>query len=145
MESENANEQHEFSRKCNGGAAKMLLWLGRHLEAKTLLEDQDNPAILQQCTQILEQKRLFNEAANIYEKAGMVKKAGLLYIQVNNISKASPLVADLQDHDIDIEFAKALERSKKYDAAIEIYEKTGLSMNTPPPFLRLMCLMRFCA
>ena len=138
MESEEASEQHEFVKQCNGGAAKMLLWLGRHLEAKTLLEGQNDPDILSQCAHILERKRLFNEAAAMYEKGGMIKKATLLYIQANNMSKASPLVHDLQDNDVYIEFAKALEQNKKYDAAIEMYEKTGMLLDIPQSSLRLM-------
>lgn len=103
----------------------MLLCLGRNQEAKTLLEDQDNPEILKQCGHILEAKRLFNEAASIYEKSKMMEKAALLYIQANNMTKAAPLVHTLQEKDIYIEFAKALERLKKYEAAVEIHEKIG--------------------
>lgn len=110
----------------------MLFSLGRIQEAKAIIANIDDPIVFEQCGDALEKKGMFNDAAMIYEQNGQIKKAALMYLQANNLTRAKAIIDDVCDGEVNYAFAKAHERLKRFDTAIQIYEQNGFLYSLRP-------------
>jgi WD repeat-containing protein 19 len=65
------------------------------------------------------------EAAEMYERAGLVEKAASIYIMTKNYASAQPLMAMVTSAKLQLQYAKAKEGEGRWVEAAAAYEAAG--------------------
>lgn len=66
-----------------------------------------------------------SEAAEMYEKAGMIEKAASIHIASKNFNAAQPLMAQVTSAKLQLQYAKAKESEGRWAEAAAAYEAAG--------------------
>lgn len=94
-------------------------------ELSTSNSDKSINSMLIEIGNTFEQVKQFNEAAQIYEKSGLVEKAATLYIQTGQFKNADKLIPKITSPSILTNIAKAKEAEGLHKEAEAIYEKAN--------------------
>ena len=65
------------------------------------------------------------DAAELYESAGLYEKAASVYIQAKSFHQAAPLMARITNPRLHLLFGKAKEKEGQYDEAVKSYGRSG--------------------
>lgn len=131
----------ELEHACTAGLARVLLHLGDLSAGKGLANQLNSSGLWKECAGILEQMHQNQDAAQMYEQAGMVEKAAGIYIAGRNWAAAAPLMAQVTSARLQLQYAKAKESEGSYTDAASAYESAGgariritLLPLPPPPY-----------
>lgn len=118
----------EQARICRKGMVRTTLLtgdsargvaLGSEMVEKGLVDK----GLIKECAQLLEGMRQLNEAAMLYERAGLHEKAVSIYIAVKNFSSAGRLMEFVNTPKLQLGYAKAKESEGKFADAVVAYRK----------------------
>ena len=122
----------EHNTICYAGIARTSIKNGdthRGLSIANELANSDDiksiNSMLIEIGNVFEQVKQFNEAAQIYEKSGLVEKAATMYIQTGQFKNADKLIPKINSPSILTNIAKAKEAEGHFKEAEEIYEKAN--------------------
>ncbi|KRY60334.1 WD repeat-containing protein 19 [Trichinella britovi] len=111
-------EKEQIIICCKNGIARTSLWCG----IKLALQSSDD-SLLKECANILEQKMLFNEAADMYARCEEYNKSAYLWLKSKNWSKLKNILHQVTAKQFYVQYAKAMETMKDYSTAAESYKK----------------------
>lgn len=117
---------------CMAGMARVLLHLGDLRHGKALAQELNSSSLWRECAVILELLHQHQEAAAMYEQAGMVEKAAEIYISARSWAAAAPLMARVTSAKLQLQYAKAKESEGAYGDAMGAYEAAGVYSKTCP-------------
>ncbi|CAD5215524.1 unnamed protein product [Bursaphelenchus okinawaensis] len=136
------NEDSELLREHNmsslSGQARMLTKLGevqRGLQIATQLPDRQ---IKRECGMILEQMKLFSDAATIFEHGQYYDRAAVAYIKSKNWMKILTIEDHIKSPKVLTQYGKLLLADKRYEHALRIFEKARSHDNVVMILLRHM-------
>lgn len=115
----------QLQQACMAGMARILLHLGDLRGGKTLAQQLNNGSLWKECAGILEQMHQHQDAAEMYEAAGMSEKAAAIFIAARNWAAAAPLMARVTSAKLQLQYAKAKESDGSYAEAVAAYEAAG--------------------
>ncbi|KAL3149725.1 hypothetical protein ABBQ38_013551 [Trebouxia sp. C0009 RCD-2024] len=119
-------QQHRQHDTCVAGMARTSLHMGDTKQGSALALDSNSPQLCQECAQILEAQDKQQDAAELYERAGLHDRAATIYIQARAFALAAPLMALITHNPkLQLEFAKAKESEGSYAEAAVAYEAAG--------------------
>lgn len=107
------------------GMARTLLHLGDLRGGKALAQQLNSSSLWKECAGILEQMHQHQDAAEMYEQAGMAEKAAGIYIAARNWAAAAPLMQQVTSAKLQLQYAKAKEGEGSYADAVAAYEAAG--------------------
>lgn len=125
LEALGSEPDDELRASCHCGIARTTLLLGDLRQGRQLAGQINSPALWKECGTILEGMHQLQEAAEMFDRAGMYEKAASIYIQTKNFVAAAPLMAKVASPKLQIQFAKAKEGEGKYADAAAAYEAAG--------------------
>lgn len=105
--------------------ARILLHLGDLRSGKALAQQLNSSSLWKECAAILEQMHQNQDAAEMYQQAGMSEKAAGIYIAARNWAAAAPLMARVTSAKLQLQYAKAKESEGSYADAVAAYEAAG--------------------
>lgn len=115
----------QLQQVCLAGMARILLHLGDLRGGKALAQQLGSSSLWKECARILEGMQQPQDAAEMYEQAGMSEKAAGIYITARNWAAAAPLMARVTSAKLQLQFAKAKESEGSYADAAAAYEAAG--------------------
>lgn len=107
------------------GMSRILLHLGDLRSGKALAQQLNSSSLWKECAAILEHMHQSQDAAEMYEQAGMPEKAAGIYIAARNWAAAAPLMARVTSAKLQLQYAKAKEGEGSYAEAVAAYEAAG--------------------
>jgi WD repeat-containing protein 19 len=107
------------------GMARVLLHLGDLRGGKALAQQLNSGSLWKECAGILEQMHQQQDAAEMYEAAGLSEKAAAIFIAARNWAAAAPLMARVTSAKLQLQYAKAKESDGSYAEAVAAYEAAG--------------------
>ena len=117
--------QHKLQQACLAGLARTLLHLGDLQGGRALAQQLDSSALWRECAAILEQRHHMQEAAELYERAGLTEKAAGIYIVARNWAAVAPLMARVSSAKLQLTYARAKEWEGSWAEAAAAYEAAG--------------------
>jgi WD repeat-containing protein 19 len=90
-----------------------------------LAQEVNSSTLFKECGLILESKQQMQEAADMYERAGMVEKAASIYITSKNWAAAGPLMSKVASAKLHLQFAKVKEAEGRWGEAASAFEAAG--------------------
>lgn len=121
----------QLQQACMAGMARILLHLGDLRGGKALAQQLNSTSLWKECAGIFEQMHQGQEAAEMYELAGMAEKAAGIYIAARNWGAAAPLMQKVTSAKLQLQYAKAKEKEGSYSDAVAAYEAAGGSAAQP--------------
>jgi WD repeat-containing protein 19 len=115
----------QVQQACVSGMARSLLHLGDLRGGKALAQQINSSSLWKECAAILEQMHQNQDAAEMYEQAGMAEKAAGIYIAARNWAAAAPLMQRVTSAKLQLQYAKAKEGEGSYADAVAAYEAAG--------------------
>ncbi|KRZ88049.1 WD repeat-containing protein 19 [Trichinella sp. T8] len=116
-------EKEQIIICCKNGIARTSLWCGEVKEGIKLALQSSDDSLLKECASILEQKMLFNEAADMYARCEEYNKSAYLWLKSKNWSKLKNILHQVTAKQFYVQYAKAMETMKDYSTAAESYKK----------------------
>lgn len=117
---QDAAEAH--NQECLEGTARCYVHSGSTAEGVEIALKSENKEFINTCAKLCEEERKFDEAAQLYEKAGDTERAAALYIEKSkNLKAAGRLLPLIQSRNIIGIYAAAKEREGQYKDAAEAY------------------------
>ncbi|KRY60333.1 WD repeat-containing protein 19 [Trichinella britovi] len=116
-------EKEQIIICCKNGIARTSLWCGEVKEGIKLALQSSDDSLLKECANILEQKMLFNEAADMYARCEEYNKSAYLWLKSKNWSKLKNILHQVTAKQFYVQYAKAMETMKDYSTAAESYKK----------------------
>ncbi|KAL1232297.1 WD repeat-containing protein [Trichinella spiralis] len=116
-------EKEQIIISCKNGIARTSLWCGEVKEGIKLALQSSDDSLLKECASILEQKMLFNEAADMYARCEEYNKSAYLWLKSKNWSKLKNILHQVTAKQFYVQYAKAMETMKDYSTAAESYKK----------------------
>ncbi|KRZ43699.1 WD repeat-containing protein 19 [Trichinella pseudospiralis] len=116
-------EKEQIIICCKNGIARTSLWCGEVKEGIKLALQSSDDLLLNECASILEQKMLFNEAADMYARCEEYNKSAYLWLKSKNWSKLKNILHQVTAKQFYVQYAKAMETIKDYSTAAESYKK----------------------
>lgn len=116
----------QLQQACLAGMARILLHLGDLRSGKALAQQLNSSSLWKECAGILKQMHQSQDAAEMYEQAGMAEKAAGIYIAARNWAAAAPLMARVTSAKLQLQYAKAKESEGSYAEAVAAYEAAGM-------------------
>lgn len=129
----------QLQQACMAGMARVLLHLGDLRGGKTLAQQLNSGSLWKECAGILEQMHQHQEAAEMYEAAGMSEKAAAIFIAARNWAAAAPLMARVTSAKLQLQYAKAKESDGSYAEAVAAYEAAGAFAKHMLVLVQLQC------
>lgn len=121
----NNQQQQQLQQACLSGTARTLFHLGDVHGGRALAQQLDSTSLWMECAQILEQRHQMQEAAELYDRAGMAEKAAGVYIAARNWAAVAPLMARVTSSKLQLAFAKGKEAEGSWEEAMGAYEAAG--------------------
>ncbi|KZS07049.1 Outer segment 6 [Daphnia magna] len=121
---ENVN-QVEHQRICHSGIARCAVGSGDVNKGVSLAVQSGDRTLMKQCAVILEDNKFYVEAAELYETAGIMDQAAMLYTRLKNWTQVSKLIQYVTQPKVHIAYAKAKESQGQYKEALNSYELAG--------------------
>jgi hypothetical protein len=118
-------EQQKLQQSCLAGLARTLLHLGDLQGGRALAQQLDSSALWKECATILEQRHQMQEAAELYERAGLTEKAAGIHIAARNWAAVAPLVARVSSAKLQLAYARGKEGEGSWAEAAAAYEAAG--------------------
>lgn len=115
----------QLQQSCLAGVTRTTLQLGDLRAGRQLALQANSSALWKECGLILEQMHQMPEAAEMYERAGMVEKAASIHIASKNFAAAQPLMARVTSAKLQLQYAKAKESESRWADAAAAYEAAG--------------------
>jgi WD repeat-containing protein 19 len=115
----------QLQQSCLAGVTRTTLHLGDLRAGRQLALQANSSSLWKECGLILEQMQQLPEAAEIYERAGMVEKAASIHIASKNFAAAQPLMAQVKSAKLQLQYAKAKESEGRWADAAAAYEAAG--------------------
>jgi WD repeat-containing protein 19 len=115
----------QLQQACMAGMARVLLHLGDLRGGKALAQQLGSSSRWKECAGILEQLHQSQDAAEMYQQAGMAEKAAGIYIAARNWAAAAPLMAQVTSAKLQLQYAKAKESEGSYTEAVAAFEIAG--------------------
>lgn len=110
---------------CLAGVARTSLHLGDVRRGRQLAAQAASAALWKECAAILEAAHQLPEAADMYERAGLVEQAASIHIGCKNFAAAQPLMARVASAKVQQQYAKAKEAEGRPAEAVAAYEAAG--------------------
>ncbi|XP_043247202.1 WD repeat-containing protein 19-like isoform X3 [Amphibalanus amphitrite] len=120
LAAEDASDDHKS--QCLGGIARCSIRCGDIRKGVQLAANSPSKLLKKECAEILEGMKQYNEAAVLFEKAGLYDRAAQMYIKLKNWNKVAELLPQVQSLKIHSQYAKAREAEGKYKEALAAYE-----------------------
>jgi WD repeat-containing protein 19 len=115
----------QLQHSCLAGVTRTTLQLGDLRAGRQLALQANSSGLWKECGLILEQMQQLPEAAEMYERAGMVEKAASIHIASKNFAAAQPLMAQVKSAKLQLQYAKAKESEGRWADAAAAYEAAG--------------------
>jgi len=112
-------------KACICGLARTHLHLGDLRIGRQLAQEVNSSTLFKECGLILESTQQMQEAADMYERAGMVEKAASIYISTKNWAAAGPLMSKVASAKLHLQFAKVKEAEGRWADAAAAFEAAG--------------------
>eukprot|EP00796_Vickermania_ingenoplastis_P003724 gene3725-2623_t len=110
------------NRQCLEGTARCYIRTGSIAEGVEIALASENKEFMKTCGKLCEEVRKFDEAAQVYEKAGDVERAAALYIEKSkNLKAAGRLLPEIKSRNIIGIYATAKEREGSFKEAEAAY------------------------
>merc|ERR1719150_733272 len=88
-----------------------------------LATELKDPVVCKDCAEVLKKMKQNNEAAQLYEEAGLYDQAASLYILDLNFEAAAPLMSKIHTPKLHSQYAMAKESRRCYAEALVAYER----------------------
>ncbi|KAA3676291.1 WD repeat-containing protein 19 [Paragonimus westermani] len=113
----------EHVELCNAGIARNAIRLGDFKRGIQLARDSSNPALQKNCADILEQMKQWQEAASLYELAGLYEASATVYLRCKSYKQAGELLKRIPNAPrLHLQYAKAREADGAFREAVVAYE-----------------------
>lgn len=110
------------NQECLEGSARCYIHSGSISEGVEIALNSENKEFINSCAKLCEGERKFDEAAQLYEKAGDTERAAALYIEKSkNLKAAGRLLPSIHSRNIIGNYAAAKEKEGSYKEAEEAY------------------------
>eukprot|EP01006_Ploeotia_vitrea_P030251 TRINITY_DN62715_c0_g1_i1.p1 TRINITY_DN62715_c0_g1~~TRINITY_DN62715_c0_g1_i1.p1 ORF type:complete len:1401 (+),score=199.79 TRINITY_DN62715_c0_g1_i1:64-4266(+) len=114
------------NKACHAGITRNTIRMGDLRKGYTLALESSDAELCQECAQIFEELKQFNDAAALYEKAGLYDKAVSIYIkETKALHQAGKLMQHITSPKVFKLFAVAKEKEGSFKDAEGAYEKAG--------------------
>lgn len=114
------------NKACHSGIARMTIRMGNVQKGFQIVSESEDKDLCQECAVIFEEMNLHNDAAALYEKAGLFDKAAMVHIvETKNLHQASRILPQVTSVKTLALFAKAKEKEGSFKDAKEAYERAG--------------------
>lgn len=107
------------------GRARCLLRCGDVKEGVSVSKAVGDSKLFEQCAEILETEKHFDEASQLYQLAGNNEAACSIYIKTKNYRACKPLLQNISKAKLHGEYGKAMEAEGDFGEACEAYERAG--------------------
>lgn len=115
-------EVNLHNKQCTEGTARCHIRTGNISEGVEIALQSDNVEFVNACGKLCEESRRYDEAAQLYEKAGDAERAAALYIEKSkNLQAASRLIPLIKSRNIIGIYATAKEKEGSFKEAEEAY------------------------
>jgi WD repeat-containing protein 19 len=124
LENEEEDEvitEHNIS--CQGGIARMCLKIGDIQRGVQMAIDVPGRLVKKECGGILEQTKLYNEAARVYEAGEFYDRAAASYIRAKNWMRITQIEDHIRSPKVLTQYGRLLMGEKKYEQAYKIFER----------------------
>ncbi|KAI6201750.1 WD repeat-containing protein 19 [Aphelenchoides besseyi] len=120
---ENLEEVEEHNIACRSGIARMCLKTGDIQRGVQLAIEVPGRLIKRDCGVILEQTKLFNEAARVYEAGEFYDRAAAAFIRAKNWVRIVQIEENIRSPKVLSQYGKLLLADKKYEQAYQMFER----------------------
>ncbi|CCW70847.1 unnamed protein product [Phytomonas sp. Hart1] len=115
-------EVRKHNTECLKGVARCNLRTGRLNEGMPIALDIDDKAFAYECAKLCEENKRFEAAARLYERAGEIEQAAMLYIEkCNNLKAAGQLLPQIKSRSIIGRYANGKEMEGSFNEAEQAY------------------------
>ncbi|EAR82687.2 WD40 repeat protein (macronuclear) [Tetrahymena thermophila SB210] len=108
---------------CFAGISRTSIKLGDIQRGVTIAKELIDNNIVIEIAVVCENMKQYLEAAELYQKSGMLEKAASLYIESKDFKKAAPLISMIKSPNLLKQYAKAKESEGAYNEAEQTYEQ----------------------
>ncbi|CAG9464857.1 unnamed protein product [Pedinophyceae sp. YPF-701] len=108
--------------KCLHGIARCSIHLGEIQAGKRICLDLRDAALSRECAGILEENKMYSDAAALYLEADLPEKAVLIYLRAKNYNAAQPHMSKITSAKLQLNYAKARENESKFHEALKAYQ-----------------------
>lgn len=116
-------ETMSHNLKCQAGIAKTSIKIGDAHRGFQIAEKITDQNVLIDIAMVCEKMNCIEEAAALYEKAGLNEKAAGFYIQLKRFKNVMPLISTIKNTKLLLQLAKAKESDQSYKEAEQAYEQ----------------------
>jgi WD repeat-containing protein 19 len=116
-------EQH--NTQCYAGIARTAIKMGDMTRGVNISSELKEKNLLIEIASVCEQMKQWPEAAQLYQKGGLLEKAVSIYIQIGKFELVTPFIDQITSPAILVMIAKSREAEKKYKEAEKAYERAN--------------------
>ncbi|CAB3401707.1 unnamed protein product [Caenorhabditis bovis] len=116
-------EHQEHNEICLSGIARMSIKTGDLRRGIQLAKELEGRVVKRDCALILEQLKQYTEAAQLYEIGLFFDRAAAVCLKANAWGKVGELLDKVKSPKIHIQYAKIMEKERKFKQAAMCYER----------------------
>ncbi|KRX03337.1 hypothetical protein PPERSA_05695 [Pseudocohnilembus persalinus] len=114
---------NQHNQQCMAGIARTSIKSGDINKGIQIAKNINDKPVLIEIAVVCENMKQYDEAAELYERAGMLEKAAVLYINQKEFKKASLLMNQIKSNKLLSTYAKSKEAEGDIQEAEKFYEK----------------------